>query len=346
MAAKQPDEVSREKPNPLRHAQWLGGLLLAALLLSRPEASAAGAARAMADWYAAVVPALFPFLALLPLLTCREAAQVYRALLGGATRALFDLPGDAAPAFVVGMLAGSPAGALAARRLAAQSGMTRGQLRRIAASVAGLSPAFLLSGVGAGMLGSAALGRVLLRAQILTQLMMALVLRSAWRGDDRPVPPPPKAADDSPVRAAVGVALTVCGTMALFGALAGAARAWIGAAADVLLCALDLPSGARIVAASAMAVPAKVALLAAMTGFGGVCIGAQNLAALRSCGVSAAAYFALRLAAAALSALFAWLQLRLPAVAAPVPPAPLPAAALAAAILAAPVVIKLRKSNS
>ena len=80
------------------------GLALAALLLSAPQAAALGAARAMAQWYASVAPALFPFLALMPLLTCDEAATVYELLLGRAMRALFDLPGSTAPALAVGMI--------------------------------------------------------------------------------------------------------------------------------------------------------------------------------------------------------------------------------------------------
>ena len=53
--------------------RWLGALALAALLLARPAEASLGAARAMALWSASVAPAVFPFLALLPLLTGRDA---------------------------------------------------------------------------------------------------------------------------------------------------------------------------------------------------------------------------------------------------------------------------------
>ena len=43
---------------------WMGGLAAAALLLARPEAAADGARAAMAQWYHAVAPSLFPFMAL------------------------------------------------------------------------------------------------------------------------------------------------------------------------------------------------------------------------------------------------------------------------------------------
>ena len=81
----------------MRRMKWLGGLALTALLLARPRAASLGALQAMAGWAASVAPAVFPFLALMPLLTCDEAARVYQALLGGLTARLLHLPGAAAP---------------------------------------------------------------------------------------------------------------------------------------------------------------------------------------------------------------------------------------------------------
>ena len=339
----------------MRWFKFLSGLALAALLLSAPQAAALGAARGMAQWYASVAPALFPFLALMPLLTCDEAATVYELLLGRAMRALFDLPGSTAPALAVGMIAGSPAGAVAARRIAARSGMDRGQLQRLAVAGAGFSPAFLVGGVGAGMLGSAALGWRLLLGQLLTQLTLLVATRRLWRDRVQPVEPLPEVAEASPVRSAVLVALTICGYMALFGALTGALRAWIGrGASNALLCLLDVPSGARLLAASGAASGAEarivLPLLAGMCGFGGICVAAQNLRALKGCGIPAGEYLAARLLAAGLCAGFVALMAhfdgpgRLPFDA--VRQNPLAAAALVACALSVPVLVKMRKSIS
>ena len=130
---------------------------------------------------ASVAPAVFPFLALMPLLTCDEADGPTSALLGRVDRRCSACPARRPRRMVIGMVAGSPAGALAARRVAARSGMDRGQLHRVAVAAMGFSPAFLISGVGAGMLGSAAMGWRLALAQLLTQLTLALLLRGAWR---------------------------------------------------------------------------------------------------------------------------------------------------------------------
>ncbi len=335
----------------MRWFKFLSGLALAALLLSAPQAAALGAARAMAQWYASVAPALFPFLALMPLLTCDEAATVYELLLGRAMRTLFDLPGAAAPALAVGMIAGSPAGAVAARRIAARSGMDRGQLQRLAVAGAGFSPAFLVGGVGAGMLGSAALGWRLLLGQLLTQLTLLVATRRLWRDCVQPVEPLPEVAEASPVRSAVLVALTVCGYMALFGALTGALRAWIGrGASNALLCLLDVPSGARLLAASGVEARIVLPLLAGMCGFGGICVAAQNLRALKGCGIPAGEYLAARLLAAGLCTGFVALMARFDGPAClpfdAVRQNPLAAAALVACALSVPVLVKMRKSIS
>ena len=289
-----------------------GGMLCVGLLLSEPAVAAMGAARAMAQWCAVVAPSLFPFLALMPLLTC-VPAEAGRRFLDPLMNKLFHLPGEAASAMFIGMVAGSPAGAIAARRTAAHSGMDRGQLQRLVLAVTGFSPAFLIGGVGIGLLGSEAHGWVLLRAQLLTQLAMALMMRDWWRDRREPVAAEGGRMEEQPVRAAVLTTLTICGYMTVFGALTFALRAVVGAkVAEVLACVLDMPTGAAVLSGLAMEMRWKLVLTAVIVGFGGVCVGVQNLNALRGCGISTAEYFALRLAAAALCAAFTAIQLRTP----------------------------------
>ena len=90
---------------------------MCACLLLFPARCAEQARSAMALWAQAVAPALFPFLALLPVLTSEEARDGYERLFARPMRA-FRLPGRAASAAVVGLMAGTPAGATAAGRCA------------------------------------------------------------------------------------------------------------------------------------------------------------------------------------------------------------------------------------
>ena len=327
----------------MKHVRWLAALALMLLLLAFPEAAAAGALSGAAQWYARVAPALFPFMALLPLITCDEALAVYEAWLGRPMSALFRLPGAAAPAFVVGMLGGSPAGAVAVRRVAARADMTQGQLQRLSASVCGLSPAFLIGGVGAGLLGSAAQGRLLLRAQAFSQLALALLLRRAWDRRDEPVHIIEETRAEPPVRGAVLGVLGVCGYMALFGAIARVACRVVGDTwGRLLLCALDMPSGAAIVAQSAPQTW-RLPALAGLCGLCGACILAQNLAVLRDCGVRPVSFCAARLLAALLNVGYIWVKMKV-TLQMPVYYEwnPMQISALTAAILAVPALIGLK----
>ena len=319
------------------------------LLLSEPQAAAAGAARAMAHWYTSVAPAVFPFLALMPLLTCSEAAMVYERLLGRITGALFDLPGAAAPAMVVGMVAGTPAGAIAARSIAARAGMNRGQLQRTAISTMGFSPAFLISGIGVGMLGSAEWGWRLACAQLMTQLTLAMLLRRAWRNRTQAVSEAGSFHAEAPVRAAVLAALTICGYMALFGALTGVVGTYLGqGVSNMFLCLLDVPSGARMISESSVAMEPRAVMLAAMCGFSGVCLIAQSMSALRDCGLKMTECFALRVLAGAVSAGYMALLLKLdnssiPDFISAARVNPMAAAGLCASLMAIPALIKMKK---
>ena len=336
----------------MKHLKWLGGLAAMALLLSRPQAAADGAARAMAHWYASVAPALFPFLALMPLLTCEAAVAAYEALLARFMEVCFNLPGAAAPGMIVGMAAGTPAGALAARDVAARGGMNRGQLQRLAVASAGFSPAFLVGGVGAGMLNSAALGWKLFSAQLLTQITLMALLRHAWEGRAESVEAAGGEIGDRPIHGAVWTMLTICGYMTLFGALSAVLGAWVGEGpADALLCLLDVPSGALRVAGMALREDVRLPLLAGMCNFGGLCVIAQSLGTLRGCGVSPWEYAGVRALAGLLGAGYMALLQRLPY------PAeaqcieaiwrkPLAAGALITAVLAAVVLKKLKRTIS
>ena len=336
----------------MKHLKWLGGLVAVALLLSKPQAASRGAAEAMARWYASVAPALFPFLVLMPLLTCDEAVAAYETLLARPMGACFRLPGAAAPGMIVGMAVGTPAGALAARNIAAGAGMNRGQLQRLAAATAGFSPAFLVGGVGVGMLNSVAQGWKLWQAQLLTQITLMILLRGAWKGRVEGVQAVGEAVSDRPIRSAVMGILTICGYMTLFGALSGALSQWVGQGpADVLVCLLDVPSGALRVSRLSLPEMARLPLLAGMCGFGGMCVIAQSLGALMGCGVDSGAYMGVRTLAAAIEAGYMALLLELPQLTdgdliEPIRKNPLAAAMLIAAILAFPILKKRIKSIS
>lgn len=271
-------------------------LIVAALILAFPEAAAAGAQRAMRVWYDSVAPSLFPFLMLMPALTGSEACAAYEFLFGRIMRPLFRLPGAAASAMIAGMLSGSPGGAIAVRRIAAQGSLTPSEAHRIALAVSGVSPAFLIFGVGRAMLGSAEIGFRLVGIQLAVQLILLFALRGVEFGSHRIV----DASEQKPsgVLAAVETILSICGYMTFFSALAEVAERIQPTVGRAMLLIMDLPSGLRLL--SEMQFRGKFLLIGAEIGFGGLCVARQNLDALRAVGVRAGEYFAVRGCAAML----------------------------------------------
>ena len=278
---------------------WIAAALLLGILI-RPGAAVAGAQRSMRIWCTSVAPSLFPFLALMPVLTGPEACAAYNSMLSGVMRRLFRLPGAAAPAVVTGMIAGSPGGALAVCRVARCGGLRATEARRIALAVSGVSPAYLILGVGFGLYGSVRLGLALAGIQLCIQLALLWLLRGLLpdRPDKLPALPSDRVRSDG-MRGAVESVLVICGYMVFFGAVGSVVASFIGKDAGMAaLLAADLPSGLAELAARCF--PGKMLIQGVAIGFGGLCIAAQNLDMLREIGVQRKEYLAVRGVAAGL----------------------------------------------
>lgn len=274
----------------VRRAANLSGIKFAAAfflvsaILFYPQTAVDSARKAMHLWYASVAPALFPFMALMPLLTGPDACRVYERMFGPIMGVLFDLPGSAAPGMIAAMLAGSPAGAAAIARTAGQSNMTQSQLRRFAPVVCGVGPAYLVMGVGSGLLGSPRLGFRLAAIQFCVQIAMLLILRFINEEESASVQVIPIQQAEHGIRNAVESVLSVCGYMVLFSVSAAILAKIAGKTlGEILLLSLDLPSGMALIAEKT--IKGRNLLLGMATGFGGICIMAQNMEHLKPLGL-------------------------------------------------------------
>ena len=282
----------------MKKAGLFAGLAATAAILCCPGTAVDAAQQAMRLWFEAVAPALFPFLALMPLLTSPEACAVYESMFAPLMRPLFRLPGTAAPAMVIGMISGSPGGAMSLVRMAAETGMKKSELRRLAPVICGVGPAYLIAGVGAGLFGSRRMGIQLALIQLLFAMRFVqdegeeITVREEF------------AAEKGAVRGAVEAVLGVCGYMVLFSVIAAvAAQLMGGSAGKLILLAADLPSGMAMLAE--WETGARNLLAGAAVGFGGICIAVQNLDALRSLGVTWKDFFSVKLVQAGLCGAFA-----------------------------------------
>jgi hypothetical protein len=296
----------------------IAGLVFAALLLASPVDALAAARQAISVWAVSFVPALLPFFAVTPALSSDEAAGLYQKIFGRVFQALFGCPGQLSGAALIGLMAGSPAGAIAAERL--RGNATSAELARGALLASGVSPGFLISAVGAAMLGDSSLGAILFRAQLGALLLGGLILRRAFTGGAPELPTPRASAPKGDIFLGAATAMiSVCAHMVVFavGAHVIARLLPDGCEAGVLSLA-EVSGGCAALAAMPLARALRMLLLAFTCGFGGLAIMVQNLGRLP--GVKWHWYLSGKMLHGVLCVGFCWVQLgiKLPA-AAPVP---------------------------
>lgn len=154
---------------------WTGALLFAAAsVFLRPGAAAGGVLRGLSVCYETVIPALFPFLVLSRLLLESRAASALGLLLRPYTR-LLGLHSPKAPAAMLcGVLGGFAGGAKAVDVLYRTGELTAAEAALLLVCTIGSGPGFVVSSVGALMLGSAGAGWLLLGAQLGASLVCGL----------------------------------------------------------------------------------------------------------------------------------------------------------------------------
>ncbi len=280
-------------------------LLFLSLMLLYPQDSLSAAREAFALWQQTVAPSLLPFFAVLPALTCREATELYARALRQPCR-LLGLPGEVGGAVGIAFAAGSPAGARALMRIAAQKPLPADALFRAALLCAGVSPGFLLSGVGAGMLNDPGAGATLALSQCAALISSALLFRLLpLPRTPLPLPAAEDGAEPAAVPFAVQGALSILGWTVLFAVGARIAQLLLPPACAPLTALLsEFSGGCRYACGLNLSRAELLPLLGAVIGFGGICAGCQNLSALRPLGISPQMYFAAKAAQAALCALF------------------------------------------
>ncbi len=221
----------------------LGAVGVCLLLLWYPDAVANGIRRGLSVCTTVIIPTLYPFMLFAGWLShsplCRRPRRVSRFL----ARRLFGLPACCAPAILIGLVGGYPAGILAVAQLYRQGLIRREECRRMTAYCVGGGPGFIVSTVGAMLLGSVRAGVWLLIGQVTASLLIGIGLGRGHRTSTAdPLP-----TEDTPapfahiVRDTCGALLTMCGFVVL-GAMALSLCEAAGLAA-ALSSLLSLPAG-------------------------------------------------------------------------------------------------------
>ncbi len=271
-------------------AAFAGGLLFF------PAAAAQGAARGLEYCLVILVPSLFPFMVLSTYLVKSGISESLGRFLGPATRFLFHLPGCSAATIFMSMIGGFPVGARGIAALYEEGSINDREAGRMLSFCVNAGPAFVISVVGLGLLGSVEAGAILLTAQLLAALLLGVFLGAAAKSGGSPPQRPKRKTSASPfinstIDAAKGT-MNMCAFVILFSVLISLLRetgaaivlgrfllrlgfppAVCGASLSVLL---EVTGGCFDIAA----LGGSAALYAFAMGWGGLCVHFQVLSCL------------------------------------------------------------------
>ena len=266
----------------------LCGVLVLVWFLADAVRVRTAAAEALAFCGGTVIPALFPFLAVSGLLVSLGFGEWLGPRLAG-LMALYNLPGAAGSALVLGLVGGYPVGARTAADLYRKGALTREEAERLLGFCNNSNPVFLLSVLGGGVFGSPRAGVHLWLIHVLSALLTGFFFRGSGQSPGRQSLPRtvPCQASSLPaafvegVRSACGGMVTVCGFVIFFYVLASPLAKPGGLPGAGLTGFLELFSLTPLLTADR----AGFILASACAGWGGVSILCQTAAVLAGSGL-------------------------------------------------------------
>lgn len=281
-----------------RLGRWMTWALLLsgfAGLLLLPQTAAEGVREGLELCAGTVVPALFPFLVLSSAAVSLGAADTLGVVLAPLMGPLFRCGRAGAAALGLGLMGGYPVGAKTVRSLYEGGHCSRQEAERLLGFCNCCGPAFILG--TAGMLGSAALGGILLAGHWLGALTTGIVFRIFGKKDEKLPPSTPIRAQrlsnvlTEAVRGTLSALGNICAYVVLFqvfsrlleeaGALSPVNAFPNGRA--LVLGLLDLTGGVTAVDPTQSG---AIELTAFLLGIGGLSVLCQTMAVLDGSGLA------------------------------------------------------------
>lgn len=127
-------------------------------------------------WANNVVPSLFPFFIIIEIISHTGVIKQIGKLFDKCMRPIFNVPGEGAFAFIVGILSGYPAGGKVVANLYSQGLCTKDEAERMLAFCNNSGPLFVISFVGISLFGDTKTGLLLLLTHILASITVGIIL--------------------------------------------------------------------------------------------------------------------------------------------------------------------------
>jgi len=159
-------------------------ILMGVLLLSHGAAAAAGASSGLSVCAAIIIPSIFPFLVISGIVGELKGFAEHGAL-GWICEKIYGLPRAAAPAVLMSLIGGYPAGAQTISRIFKSGGISQNAARSALCFCVNGGPAFMLLVVGKGIFGSSEVGGGIFLSQIAAGLICAQLIRILPKAKER-----------------------------------------------------------------------------------------------------------------------------------------------------------------
>lgn len=288
---------------------FVASLLVFLLLLAFPAAVADGVRAGLSLCYRAVLPAVFPSIVLTSLLFSRSGGWI-EGTVGRVFSRLFRVSPRGAVAFVAGLLAGFPLGALVAANDVKAGRLSRGEGEYLLTFVNNTGPAFLVGGIGIGLFGSARIGWTLYGLQIAVALSVGLLFRPrrAFPTRAREFPTGNGIDPVSAIASASETAVGIVGFVCFFSALSSLLSLFLPVGLPLCVASALLEVGCGAARASTLAFPFPAfPLVAFAVCFSGLSVHCQTISVVKEAGLDAKRYLAAKLTAGALAFLLSCL---------------------------------------
>ncbi|MBR4875471.1 MAG: sporulation protein [Clostridia bacterium] len=288
-------------------------ILFGAGLILCTRAVSAAAAQAIGLCARVVIPSLFPFMVLSSLCLSSGVGNRISRLFARPMEVLFRLPGNCAPAVILGWIGGYPVGARTVFDLYDRRLCTKEEAARLLTFCSCCGPAFLCGAVGTAIFGSREVGILLWLCHIIAALIIGMVqgrfLSLSKRGQrEHTVSSTVSFARQftQAVSTSFGAILNVCGFVIFFAALMAlledvgllaAAETVLfflpeGMAAPLLRGLMEMTGGtAALTSSPLLTFPQAMALAAGIAGWGGLSIHAQVLSLREDRDIPMTSYF-------------------------------------------------------
>lgn len=261
----------------------------------RPAACMEAFLTGVSLWATTVLPAVFPFLVCITLLSGSGVLPRFCRLLSPATGLLFGCSGMGGFCILTSLISGYPVGSKLLSSCVEEGSISREEGKKLSPVCSTSGPLFLVGSVGTGMLASPKLGAILLASHIGATLLTGLAFRALPAG--RTPPSPIRSGNNTlydDILNSVLTVLCVGAFIALFAVIcellsplfALLPPPWSG----FLQGLIEMTRGCKLLSASPSRL--NLALTAFLTTFGGVCALSQQIAFLKKAGLPVPFYLA------------------------------------------------------